>query len=69
LTRDGGQCAFVGTEGRCTARGFLELHHVAPFALGGRQPTLDLLRRVWVNVPERHRGQLRGVLPARAILE
>lgn len=33
--RDGGQCAFVGTEGRCTARGFLELHHVEPFALGG----------------------------------
>jgi len=33
--RDGGQCAFVGTEGRCTARSFLELHHVEPFALGG----------------------------------
>ena len=33
--RDGGQCAFVGTDGRCTARGFLELHHVEAFALGG----------------------------------
>ena len=35
--RDGGQCAFIGSEGRCTARGFLELHHVEPFALG--EPT------------------------------
>ena len=34
-TRDNGQCAFIGTEGRCTERGFLELHHVEPFALGG----------------------------------
>ena len=33
--RDGGQCAFVGTNGRCTERGFLELHHVVPFAEGG----------------------------------
>ena len=33
--RDGGQCAFVGTHGRCTERGFLELHHVVPFADGG----------------------------------
>ncbi|HET7695578.1 MAG TPA: HNH endonuclease signature motif containing protein [Vicinamibacterales bacterium] len=41
--RDGGQCAFVGTEGRCTARGFLELHHVEPFALGG-PTTIDNLQ-------------------------
>ncbi len=33
--RDGGQCAFVGTEGRCTERGFLEFHHVEPYAVGG----------------------------------
>lgn len=33
--RDGAQCAFVGTEGRCTERGFLEFHHVIPFADGG----------------------------------
>ncbi len=31
-TRDNGQCAFIGTEGRCTERGFLEFHHVIPFA-------------------------------------
>jgi hypothetical protein len=35
-TRDEGQCAFVGVHGRCTERGFLEVHHVVPFAAGGR---------------------------------
>ena len=33
--RDDGRCAFVGTRGRCTERGFLEFHHVVPFADGG----------------------------------
>ena len=33
--RDGGRCAFVGTRGRCNDRGFLEFHHVVPFAAGG----------------------------------
>jgi hypothetical protein len=33
--RDGARCAFVGAAGRCTERGFLELHHVVPFAGGG----------------------------------
>ena len=33
--RDGGQCAFVGAAGRCSERGFLEYHHVIPFADGG----------------------------------
>jgi len=33
--RDGGQCAFVGAQGRCTERGFLEFHHVLPFGDGG----------------------------------
>jgi hypothetical protein len=34
-TRDGGRCAFVGREGRCGESGFLEFHHVEPFAAGG----------------------------------
>jgi 5-methylcytosine-specific restriction endonuclease McrA len=34
-TRDAGRCAFVGTEGRCAERGFLEFHHVVPYAAGG----------------------------------
>jgi 5-methylcytosine-specific restriction endonuclease McrA len=33
--RDSGQCAFLGRQGRCTERGFLEFHHVVPFADGG----------------------------------
>lgn len=33
--RDRGRCAFVGPAGRCRERGFLELHHVVPFAAGG----------------------------------
>ena len=33
--RDGAQCAFVGAEGRCRERSFLELHHRQPFAEGG----------------------------------
>jgi hypothetical protein len=33
--RDGGRCAFVGALGRCTERGFLEYHHIVPFAEGG----------------------------------
>ena len=33
--RDGGCCAFVGTEGRCGERAFLEFHHVEPYAVGG----------------------------------
>jgi len=34
-TRDGGRCAFVGTNGRCREQGFVEFHHVVPFAEGG----------------------------------
>ncbi len=34
--RDLGRCGFVGTNGRrCTERGFLEFHHMHPYALGG----------------------------------
>jgi hypothetical protein len=34
--RDAGRCAFVGEEGRCGETGFLEFHHVLPFADGGQ---------------------------------
>ena len=34
--RDGDRCAFVGKDGRrCEERGFLEFHHVIPYAMGG----------------------------------
>ena len=41
--RDEGRCAFVGTHGRCTERGFLEVHHLIPFADGG-EATVDNLQ-------------------------
>jgi hypothetical protein len=34
--RDSGQCAFVGTAGRCRETGFLEYHHVVPYADDGQ---------------------------------
>jgi 5-methylcytosine-specific restriction endonuclease McrA len=35
--RDEARCAFVGARGGCTEHGFLEFHHVVPFAEGGRR--------------------------------
>jgi 5-methylcytosine-specific restriction endonuclease McrA len=36
VERDGGQCSFVGQDGRrCTETAYLEIHHVVPFAQGG----------------------------------
>jgi hypothetical protein len=43
--RDDGQCAFVGTNGRCAERGFLEFHHVVPFAAGGPATTTNIQLR------------------------
>jgi len=43
--RDGGRCAFAGTAGRCTERGFLEFHHVVPFADGGPSTATNLQLR------------------------
>jgi hypothetical protein len=40
--RDGGQCAFLGVAGRCVERGFLEFHHVIPYADGGPTTTDNL---------------------------
>jgi hypothetical protein len=34
--RDGGRCAFVGPNGRCSETGFIEFHHVVPYAAGGQ---------------------------------
>jgi hypothetical protein len=40
--RDGGRCAFEGGQGRCTETGFLEFHHVLPFAEGGEATVANL---------------------------
>jgi hypothetical protein len=44
--RDGGQCAFVSPSGRrCGERGFLEFHHVVPYAKGGETAVENLQLR------------------------
>jgi hypothetical protein len=43
--RDGGQCAFLGSAGKCTERGNLEFHHVIPFADGGPTTSENLQLR------------------------
>jgi hypothetical protein len=43
--RDAGQCAFVGAHGRCTETGFLEFHHLVPYAAGGRTSVENLALR------------------------
>jgi hypothetical protein len=43
--RDGGRCAFVGTNERCSETGFLEYHHVVPFAAGGETSAANLQLR------------------------
>lgn len=40
--RDGGRCAFRGDHGRCGETGFLEFHHVVPYADGGETAASNL---------------------------
>jgi len=40
--RDVGQCAFIGLDGRCQERAFLELHHITAFADGGEPTAVNL---------------------------
>ena len=44
-SRDQGRCAFVGSRGRCQETGFLEFHHVVPFAEGGTTDLANLQLR------------------------
>jgi hypothetical protein len=43
--RDGGRCAFMGRNGRCGERGFLEFHHVQPYAAGGPATSANIQLR------------------------
>lgn len=43
--RDGAQCTFVGPNGRCQERGFLEFHHLRPYAVGGKSTTPNVCLR------------------------
>jgi hypothetical protein len=40
--RDGSRCTFRGEQGRCTETGFLEFHHVVPYARGGATTSENL---------------------------
>ncbi len=54
-SRDGGRCAFVGAEGRCAETGFLEFHHLAPFADHGLTTAENLSLRCRAhNLHEAH---------------
>ena len=43
--RDEGRCGFIGAAGRCPERGFLEYHHLVPFADGGMTAAENLSLR------------------------
>jgi hypothetical protein len=69
--RDRSQCAFVSPDGhRCQERGFLELHHTAPYAVGGDATvaTIELRCRAHnlyeaeldFGSPVRHRRRAKG---------
>src|SRR5688572_12613472 len=46
--RDGGQCAFVSSDGRrCTERTFLEFHHIQPYAKQGPATIANISLRCW----------------------
>ena len=40
--RDQGRCAFKGAQGRCIEVGFLEFHHIVPYADGGATTASNL---------------------------
>lgn len=43
--RDGGRCAFQGAHGRCAETGYLEFHHVVPYADGGEATAANVQLR------------------------
>jgi hypothetical protein len=57
-TRDGGRCAFVGNAGRCAERGFVEFHHLVPFADGGPTTAENLQRRRRAHTHTKQRSTL-----------
>jgi hypothetical protein len=55
--RDGGRCAFVARDGRRSAeRGFLEFHHLKPYAAGGEATTGNIALRCGPH--NRHEARL-----------
>ena len=65
-TRDGGRCAFEGPHGRCRETGWLEFHHVVPFADGGPTNAANLALRCRAHntfESEHHFGPFRLARP------
>ena len=62
-SRDKGQCAFVGTNGRCSERGFLEFHHIQPYAAGGETTVANIELRCRAH-NNYEKDQFFGVLPS-----
>lgn len=63
--RDGGRCAFVGNDGRCSETGFLEFHHLVPYAAGGETSSENLELRCRAHnayEAEKHFGRGRPLL-------
>jgi hypothetical protein len=71
--RDLGRCAFVGTKGHhCNERGFLEFHHVRPYAAGGEATVGNIQLRCRQHNGYESRvyfGQERSVEPAGLVKE
>jgi hypothetical protein len=69
VDRDGGSCAFVGSTGRrCGERGFLEFHHVVPYARGGAPSIKNVQLRCRAHngyEAELVFGRWRGLAPGR----
>ena len=66
--RDGGRCTFVSPRGRCTEEGFLEFHHVVPFAAGGETTEGNVFLRCAMH--NRHEAeQYFGAGAARSVRE
>jgi 5-methylcytosine-specific restriction endonuclease McrA len=64
--RDGEQCAFIGARGRCTEKGFLEFHHLVPYAAGGEATIANLELRCRAHnayASEQYYGACRAPLP------
>lgn len=73
-SRDGGRCAFRGADGRCTETGFLEFHHLAPYADGGEATACNIELRcrahnqyeaeLWAGSKGPQLGEVRAELSA-----
>ena len=62
--RDGGRCAFQGSQGRCTETGFLEFHHVVPFAAGGEATNENISLRCRTHNQYEADREIRRARPA-----